>query len=246
MLYYIGSSFDSSQSSTMNPFNVFTQLMPPASIEIPNTQTSQSDPSKLFKWDDNDVRLLIESYSQHKQLLKKGKLTKKQLFERVAHHFNTKSKVIVSGEQCLRKWNKLVQKYKEVEDNNKRTGRANKDWKYMDSMAECMGDSPNVNPAYTFDTSSSSPSPSACSLETTNDDNEDVTSDDEQNKDVKKPVTRKRKRKSNSSASEMLSFLKDYSEKREKDEEKKVELLRKMHEEKTQFFSQFLEVMKKK
>ena len=242
MLYYIGSSFDSSQSSTMNPFNVFTQLTPPASIEIPNTQTSQSDPSKLFKWDDNDVRLLIESYSQHKQLLKKGKLTKKQLFERVAHHFNTKSKVIVSGEQCLRKWNKLVQKYKEVEDNNKQTGRANKDWKYM----ECMGDSPNVNPAYTFDTSSSSPSPSACSLETTNDDNEDVTSDDEQNKDVKKPVTRKRKRKSNSSASEMLSFLKDYSEKREKAEEKKVELLREMHEEKNQFFSQFLEVMKKK
>ena len=86
MLYYIGSSFDSSQSSTMNPFNVFTQLTPPASVEIPNTQTSQSDPSKLFKWDDNDVRLLIESYSQHKQLLKKGKLTKKQLFERVSHH----------------------------------------------------------------------------------------------------------------------------------------------------------------
>ena len=123
----IGSSFDSSQSFTMDPFNIFTQLIPPASTEIHNPKPSQSGPSILTKWDENDVQLLIASYSQHKQQLKNGKLTKKQLFDRVARHFNSKSKVIVSGEQCLRKWNKLVQKYKEVEDNNKKTGRANKD-----------------------------------------------------------------------------------------------------------------------
>ena len=173
------------------------------------------------------------------------------MFDRVAQLFNSQSKVNVTGEQCQRKWIKLEQKYKEIEDNNRKTGRANKEWKFMDNMAECMGDSPNINPAYTFDTSSSSYSPSTCSVDTNNGDNGDGdigdgTSDDELNNDVKELKSRKRKRKSKSSASEMLEFLKDYSEKREKSEDKKVELLREMHEEKKQFFSQFLDVLKNK
>ena len=190
-------------------------------------------------------------------MLKKGKITKKGLFEVVARHFNSNSKVNVTGEQCQRKWNKMEQKYKEIEDNNRKTGRANKEWKFMKDMAECMGDSPKINPAYTIDTSSfqssfsshsSSPAPSTCSADT-NGDNADVTSDmsdNELNKDHNKLKNRKRKRKSKSSASEMLEVLKVYSEKREKAEDKKVEILKEMHEEKKQFFSQFLEVLKNK
>lgn len=37
----------------------------------------------------------------------------------------------------------------------------------------------------------------------------------------------------------MIEFLKDYSEKREKVEEEKVNILKAMHEEKKHFFSQF-------
>ena len=42
----------------------------------------------------------------------------------------------------------------------------------------------------------------------------------------------------------MLTFLEKYSEKREKAEEKKFELLNKIHEEKKEFFSEFLKVLK--
>jgi len=42
----------------------------------------------------------------------------------------------------------------------------------------------------------------------------------------------------------MIEFLKDYSEKREKAEEEKVNILKAMHEEKKQFFSQFFTYLK--
>lgn len=44
----------------------------------------------------------------------------------------------------------------------------------------------------------------------------------------------------------MLSFMQEYSAKREKAEEEKVKLMREMQEEKKNFFSQFLEIMKNK
>jgi len=73
-------------------------------------------------------------------------LTKKQVFQRIAH-------VTVSGHQCLHKWTKLEQKYKEVEDNNKRAGNRRKEWKFLDNMTPCLGQSPKVNRAFTFDAS---------------------------------------------------------------------------------------------
>lgn len=44
----------------------------------------------------------------------------------------------------------------------------------------------------------------------------------------------------------MLTFLQTYTEKREKAEEEKLNLLREMKDEKKQFFSQFLEILKNK
>ena len=56
----------------------------------------------------------------------------------------------------------------------------------------------------------------------------------------------KRKRKSYSSASEMLVFLKEYGEKREKVEEGKLNILKTMQEEKKKFFGQLLSCLKDK
>ena len=77
----------------------------------------------------------------------------------------------------MRKWLKLEAKYKEVEENNKRSGNANQSWKFHEQIAECIGDSKRVNPAYTFDTDINSSSSSTC-----NDDSEkssEVNSDDD-------------------------------------------------------------------
>ena len=53
-------------------------------------------------------------------------------------------------------------------------------------------------------------------------------------------------RESHSSASEMIVFMKEYTAKREEVEEEKVKLMREMQEEKKNFFSQFLEIMRDK
>ena len=82
-------------------------------------------------------------------------------------------------------------------------------------------------------------------------DNRDGTSD-EDSPDVSSNASKKRKnlkagrqlkRKSYSSASEMLTFLQAYTEKREKAEEEKLNLLREIKDERKELFSEFLDIL---
>ena len=114
----------------------------------------------MQKWEDRTVRLLIENYVHFKHLFKKGKTTKKDVFQKIADRFNETSTVKVSGDQCMRKWLKLEAKYKEIEDNNNLTGRTKKSWKFyedLDMLEEATGDSPKVNPAYTYGVADGTP-----------------------------------------------------------------------------------------
>ena len=258
-----------------------------------------SDPSVIIKekekplekWEDQYVKLPIESYQNFKHLFKKGKMTKKHVFEKIAERFNATADVTVNAEQCLRKWGKLEQKFKEVEDNNNRTGKGRKEWKFSDEMSACLGESPKVNPAFTFDLSSESEasgrsvspsltqaydrfvslplsqasgrsvSPSltqahgrSASTSASSTDNGDGT-DDEDSANVNSNANEKRKnlkargqrkRKSYSSAAEMLSFLQTYTEKREKAEEEKLNLLREIKDERKEQFGDFLDILRNK
>ena len=220
------------------------------------TNNDEVDEGTLQKWDHRYVHLLIAAYDHHKYLFKssRGKVTKKQVFQKIAEYFNANADVTVSADQCLRKWTKLEQKYKEVEDNNNRTGNGRKDWKFLENMAACLGQSPKVNPAFTFDASAEhqeSRSASQSGNSTTDNGNSSDSSGDDGDDDenvVRKKLKprRQRKRKSNSSAAEMLTFLQTNTKKREKAEEEKLNLLREMKDEKNQFFSQFLEILKNK
>ena len=126
------------------------------------TEVQASQPQRtLERWEDKHVRLLIESYLQFKGLIGQAN-TKKSVFDKIAAEFNKHADIKVSGEQCLRKWKKLESKQKEIEDNNKRTGRAHKTWKFHKEMEQCIGDKASVRPVFTFD-SGSSTSSSTCS-----------------------------------------------------------------------------------
>ena len=111
---------------------------------IPSLSTDQPS-QNLEKWEDKHVRLLIECYLKYKDQLGKPQQTKKKVFEKIAEEFNRTSDVVVSGDQCFRKWKKLESKQKEIEDNNSRTGREKK---------TCLGaDNASVKPVFTFETS---------------------------------------------------------------------------------------------
>ena len=97
-------------------------------------------------------------------------------------------------------------------------------------MTACLGQSPKVNPAFTFDAStehqeSRSTSQSANSS-TDSGNSSDSSGDDTDDAEnvVRKELKpgRQRKRKSNLSAAEMLTFLQTYTEKREKAEEENL------------------------
>ena len=213
------------------------------------TNNDEVDEGTLQKWDHRYVHLLIAAYDHYKHHFKssKGKVTKKQVFQKIAEYFNVNADVTVSADQCLRKWTKLEQKYKEVEDNNNRTGNGRKDWKFLENMTACLGQSPKVNPAFTFDASAEhqeSRSASHSGNSTTDNGNCSDSSGDDGDDDenvVRKKLKprRQRKRKSNSSAAEMLTFLQTYTEKREKAEEEKLNLLREMKDEKNSFSANF-------
>lgn len=68
------------------------------------------------------MKLLISGYSELKPLLGKGKHThthtKKEVFAKI-ETLMKKAEHMVTGDQCLCKWNKLESK---VEDHNKKTG----------------------------------------------------------------------------------------------------------------------------
>ena len=107
-------------------------------------------------------------------------------------------------------------------------------------MEQCIGDRASVRPTFTLDSSSSASSSASSDPPQTIDDssdaendsvdsteNDSVDSEDTKSKtafvpsESKQRRQMKRKRKSHSSTSEMLGFLREYGEKREKVEEGK-------------------------
>ena len=103
------------------------------------------------KWEDKHLRLLIKCYLKYEDQLGKPQQTKKKVFEKIAEEFNRTSDVVVSGDQCFRKWKKLESKQKEIEDNNSRTGREKKTWKFHKEMEDRLGaDNASGKPVFTF------------------------------------------------------------------------------------------------
>jgi len=85
-------------------------------------------------------------------------------------------------------------------------------------LEDATGDSPKVNPAYTYDVADRTP-PSSFNGHNSESDEDSDAEDDETGSTTKREKTlksRARKRKSRSSAAEMLSFLDSYTEKKEK------------------------------
>ena len=209
------------------------------------TEVQASQPQRtLERWDDKHVRLLIESYLQFKGLIGQAN-TKKSVFDKIAAEFNKHADIKVSGVQCLRKWKKLESKQKEIEDNNKQTGRAHKTWKFHKEMEQCIGDKASVRPVFTFDSGSSTSSSTCSQSPQTIDDisNAEIGSDSVDSEDIKGKTAvdpklgqrkMKWKRKSYSAASEMLV------------EEEKLNILKTMQEEKKEVFGQLLSCLKDK
>ena len=74
-------------------------------------------------------------------------------FEKIAEAFTKESGRRVTGEQCLRKWGKIVSKQKEIEDYNNKSGNSIKSWKFYEELAHCLAKDATVKPVYTMESS---------------------------------------------------------------------------------------------
>ena len=82
----------------------------------------------------------------------KGKVRKNVAWQRVAEKFNEKSQVKVTGEQSCNKWKKLKEKFKKVQEHNKKTGSDRKDMEFQEELAEFFGSDPQIIPLSTIST----------------------------------------------------------------------------------------------
>ena len=83
-----------------------------------------------------------------------GKSTQKEVFDEIAEQFTATSGHLVTGEQCMRKWSKLLTKQKEVEDHNNKSGNDRKSWKFYNELSQCLAKDVSVKPTYTMESSS--------------------------------------------------------------------------------------------
>lgn len=228
------------QQPVVNSSDVLEIERPASRASNISSETDTSNTSSyLERWDDKHVKLLISCYGDHKHLFGKGKTTKREIFSRIAYSFNRQSELMVTGDQCMRKWTKLENKFKETEDHNNQTGNDKRKIKFYDELSECIGSDPKVTPVLTLESENGTGNGDIGSTEHSASEESSGSAHGR----GKRPT---KKRKSHSSAAEMLSFMQEYSAKREKVEEEKVKLMREMQEEKKNFFSQFLEIMKNK
>lgn len=105
------------------PSSTHTENSLPTSFSRPSTPSSISSEGSCYleRWDEKHVKLLISCYSGLKPLLRKGKHSKREVSSKIAFNLNKKAEHLVTGDQRLRKWNKLESNFEKVEDHNKKT-----------------------------------------------------------------------------------------------------------------------------
>ena len=95
---------------------------------------------------------MIASYGLDKHLFG-GKTKRKEVFDKIAKAFNQRSKRIASGEQCMRKWNKMVKRQKEIQDHSNKLGNDRKTWKYYEKLSQYLTEEVSINPVRTMESS---------------------------------------------------------------------------------------------
>ena len=196
----------------------------------------EGEETKLLTWSTNSIKLLISLRRENDGMFSKGKVRKNVAWQRIAEQFNATSSVKVTGEQCSNKWKKLEEKFKKVREHNDKTGNDRKECDFQEELAEFFGTDPKIIPAATVSSLSVNPATG----NTSTDEEEELPLGS-----CREPP-KKKKRRSKSSATEMIGFLTEYREEKRREEQAKIALAQKMHNEKMGIMARFLDILSKK
>ena len=196
----------------------------------------EGEETKLLTWSTNSIKLLISLRRENDGMFSKGKVRKNVAWQRITEQFNATSSVKVTGEQCSNKWKKLEEKFKKVREHNDKTGNDRKECDFQEELAEFFGTDPKIIPAATVSSLSVNPATG----NTSTDEEEELPLGS-----CREPP-KKKKRRSKSSATEMIGFLTEYREEKRREEQAKIALAQKMHNEKMGIMARFLDILSKK
>lgn len=73
------------------------------------------------------------------------------MFEEISKELRYKTKHNITASNCENRWKHLERMYKKIIDNNKTTGRARKDFEYLNEMADILGKKRSINPIILLD-----------------------------------------------------------------------------------------------
>ncbi|KAK5648189.1 hypothetical protein RI129_003081 [Pyrocoelia pectoralis] len=130
-------------------------VMPGPSSSTSSTTSSADDTDTAFKWPHAAILLLVETYRRFEDDLSSGKMSQKKVWEKIAAVMREQGHV-VTGPQCMSKFNGMKRTYKAVSDHNSKSGNNPRSWPYFDLLQSLLGERPFMEPLSIA--SSSSPS----------------------------------------------------------------------------------------
>ena len=138
----------------------FPPYLPDDQSPSPMSSTSSGDgeftsTNKRCSWSEVEVKCLIVAYKTHhaKLISTKSTQAKKKIWDSIFQNFKecceeSNIQTEKSALQIKEKWRTLLDKYKEVSDHNKKSGRDRKTFAHFDDINEFMGSSDKINPKH--------------------------------------------------------------------------------------------------
>lgn len=121
----------------------------PTNTHSSSSSSKQCVPDKIHIWNENEERLLLQLRFDDEKNFKSQK-NHDVLWGKIADKLNTEG-VNVTKVQAMNKWKTLKKKYKEVVDENNKTGNQKTTWKYYEIFNKEFGNKAGTKASITYD-----------------------------------------------------------------------------------------------
>lgn len=191
--------------------------------------------ASLCSWTKERSKLLLNEYKERYSQFNSPTQKKKALWTEICQVINAETQSTFNSQQVEGRFKTMLSSYRKYKDAIKRTGSERKEYEFASEMDEVFGNCHSTNPTFVVESSSTStsnpktqksrakePSPSSSSDSTDNNEESSSSKDNNKQTDVGKSGGRKRKHPT-TGASQLIDFLRYYTEKREEEDKKKEE-----------------------
>ena len=106
-----------------------------------------SEKSAPLVWGKAATLLLIDEYKKKSKIVDSGRMTKKTKWLEISKTLNDNG-YLYNAEQVSGRWKTLNRAYKNVKDQNRKSGNSRKNIEFETSMDDMLGDDPAIEPLH--------------------------------------------------------------------------------------------------